>query len=290
MITVMKAEKTELAELDDKLLEHAGEVLEEALRLRDKGVSYRILMRRYKPSWERQVYLLLKKFLGNVSLLGKDSGLVGQRNTEWLCICDPLDGSLNFMCNLKYYAYSLALARGGELVYAMVIDLEDMTYYRAEKGRGAYLGRPGKGLRSLKDEALKTPASYQVIANGVIIQGMSSIELHCTALELCYLARGVADLIVGHTWVPDMVAGYLIARESGIMFVDWDFKPIKSLPLSYEEVKYIGGSPKSIAEFHSKVTSLRGVVFNETASHAVELIHIGTSSSQRPHPSHSQEL
>ncbi len=254
--------RVKLEYLDELLLGHAKKILEEALHLREEMISYRILIKHYKPRWERESHNLLKEYLGDVALLGKDSGLVGDLGSEWLCICDLLDGSLNFMCGLKYYAYSLALAHRGEIVYGFVVDLSEMTYYRAEKGKGAYVVGPNGLSNGLRDEALKVPINFQAITTNVIVKGLNSVELRCTALELCALARGVAEVGIGRTWTPEIAAGYIIAREAGLEFTDWDFNPINKLPLAYREVRYIGGSAKTIAELQAKVKSIGEIIVN----------------------------
>jgi len=246
--------------LERLMLDHARKVNKEASELRERGTSYRVLIKEYKPMWEMELYSLLKSELGDVALLGRDSGLVGDKDATWVCICDLLDGSLNFMCGLKYYAYSAALARNGEVVYALVVDLDDMSYYRAEKGHGAHYVTADGRSQELRKAALRVPASFQVIATNVALKNVHSVELRCTALELCALAKGAAEIGIGYTWTPEFAAGFLVARESGLSFVDWDFRPIDRVPIEYEKVKYVCGTPKVLKEFHARVGSVSEII------------------------------
>lgn len=126
--------------LDPALIEHAKKIIDEATALRENRISYRVLIKEYKPRWEREAQRIINKTLDKpIALLGKDSGYVPARGAEWVCVCDLLDGSLNFVCGLKYYAYSVALAHKEDFVYGLVIDLHDMIVYRAVKGRGAFM-------------------------------------------------------------------------------------------------------------------------------------------------------
>ena len=256
----MIAMKVNLRNLDKMLLGHAKKILGEALQLRKEMISYRVLIKKHKPAWEREAYELLKEYLGDLALLGKDLGLIGNLDAEWLCICDLFDGSLNFMCGLKYYAYSLALLQNREAVYGFVVDLDKMTYYRAEKGGGAYIVRPDGVISELREEALRVPANFQVITTNVIIKGLNSTEFRCTALELCALARGAAEIGIGRSWTPEVAAGYVILREAGFEFTDWDFRPINRIPLTYEEIKFVSGSPKTIKELHAKIKSVNDII------------------------------
>ena len=246
-------------DIEKIMLKHARKVVREATRLRERGISYRVLIKEYKPMWERELFSLLRSVLGEVALLGKDSGFIGERGSEWVCICDLFDGSLNFMSGLKYYAYSAALVKKGEIVYALVVDLDDMTYYRAERGKGAYYVA-GKRVKELKEIALKVPANYQVVATNVALKNVHSVELRCTALELCALARGVAEIGIGSTWTPDFAAGFLIAQESGLSFVNWEFRPMESVPIEYEKVRYVCGTSKALKELSSRVRSISDII------------------------------
>ena len=248
-----------LADLETALIEHAEKVRGAAEGLREKGISYRLLVVKYKPRWEREALKLAHEYLGRVALLGKDSGFIGEGGEEWICICDLLDGSLNFMCGLKYYAYSFALARRGELVYGLVIDLHDMAYYRAERGRGAQLVEDGVS-RDLRGMATSVPANFDAITTNVVLRGFNSVELRCASLELCYLARGAAQFWVGRTWVPDVAASFLIVLESGFKFADWSFKPLNTLPLDYTEVKCVASTPKILEELKAKFKSMEDAV------------------------------
>lgn len=251
--------RVSLREVEEELLEHSKRVKEEAERLRRERISYRVLIKDVKPRWELELLNRIRDLLGDVSLLGKDSGFVGDRGSEWVCVCDVFDGSLSFMSGLKYYAYSVALARRGELVYGLVVDLENMERYRAEKGKGAVIVSEGLE-RKLSEVALEVPANFDAIVTNVRLRGFSSVELRCSSLELCYLARGAAEVGVGRSWVPDIAGGYVVARESGIEFANWDFAPLGKLPIDYVEVRYVASTPKILAELKAKYGSIRNLL------------------------------
>ena len=54
-------------------------------------------------------------------------------------IIDPIDGTMNFVHGLPYYAVSIALAHGSELTHAVVLDPSRDELFTAIKGRGAQL-------------------------------------------------------------------------------------------------------------------------------------------------------
>ena len=237
-------------DLENRIVEHARKVLEEANELKKSMISPIALSTIYKRKWEAEVRSTVSEFIGEkVTLLGKDSGLI-KGEGDWICICDLLDGSKNFLADTKFYAYSLALARKGEISYSIVIDLDKMWIYRAEKGRGSTLN--GKDLKKI---ASNRSYRYEIITSNVTIPSPESITMKCSSLELCALAQGSAWVALGDTWNIDIAAGYLITLESGNIFVDWNFKPLNLPVNSYSRIMYIAGSEKSLAEFIKKYRS-----------------------------------
>jgi myo-inositol-1(or 4)-monophosphatase len=59
-------------------------------------------------------------------------------HASWHWIIDPLDGTINYVNGLPFYAVSLALQYHGETVLGIVYDVTSDTLYSARKGRGAY--------------------------------------------------------------------------------------------------------------------------------------------------------
>jgi len=255
----------DLKNLDSVLVKHAEKIMSEATNLREERISYRVLTKEYKPRWEREAQQLICKTLDEpVSLLGKDSGYIPAKGAEWVCVCDLLDGSLNFMCGLKYYAYSVALAYKDDFIYGLVVDLHDMVVYRAEKGQGAYMKKTKNGvIIDLSKMRREIPDSYDVETINVKTKFLNSIDLHCSSLELCIIAGGSAEVAIGKSWVPDIAGGFVIAREAGISFVDWEFKPIKTLPIDYQEIRFIAGTPKVLTELQAKIGKISDLLILE---------------------------
>ncbi|RLE64512.1 MAG: hypothetical protein DRJ38_05400 [Thermoprotei archaeon] len=251
--------------LDPALIEHAKKIIDEATALREDRISYRVLIKEYKPRWEREAQRIINKTLNKpIALLGKDSGYVPARGAEWVCVCDLLDGSLNFVCGLKYYAYSVALAHKKDFVYGLVIDLHDMIVYRAVKGQGAFMKNiKNETTVDLSEMRREIPDSYDMETINVKAKFINSIDLHCSSLELCIIAGGGAEVAIGKSWVPDIAGGYVIAKEAGISFVDWEFKPIETLPIDYQEIRFIAGTPKVLAELQTRIDRISDLLILE---------------------------
>ena len=74
------------------------------------------------------------------AILAEESGRArGAKDSEYLWIIDPLDGTTNFIHGLPVYAVSIALAFRGKVEQAVVYDPSRNDLFFASKGRGAFL-------------------------------------------------------------------------------------------------------------------------------------------------------
>ena len=82
---------------------------------------------------------LLSAYPGH-GILAEESGTArGARDSEFVWIIDPLDGTTNFIHGLPTYAVSIGLAFRGQIQQAVVYDPTRNDLFFASKGRGAFL-------------------------------------------------------------------------------------------------------------------------------------------------------
>ena len=73
-------------------------------------------------------------------ILAEESGRThGSKDSEFVWIIDPLDGTTNFIHGFPVYSVSIALAFRGQVQQAVVYDPTRNDLYYASKGRGAFL-------------------------------------------------------------------------------------------------------------------------------------------------------
>ena len=142
-------------------------------------------------------------------------------------LVDPLDGTLNYVHGLPFYAVSIARLKNGEVVEGVVYLPESDEMFHALKGQGAYLNGERlevSGVEDLSKALVVTGWPYN--EEGVertqemIERVMSRVQevriLGSCAAELCYLAAGRIDGYFEIGLGPwDLAAGYLIAEEAG---------------------------------------------------------------------------
>ena len=82
---------------------------------------------------------LLTAYPGH-GILAEESGQEhGAKDSEFVWIIDPLDGTTNFIHGLPVYCVSIALAVRGKIEQAVVYDPTRNDLFTATKGRGAYM-------------------------------------------------------------------------------------------------------------------------------------------------------
>jgi myo-inositol-1(or 4)-monophosphatase len=162
-------------------------------------------------------------------ILAEESGSThGAKDSEYVWIIDPLDGTTNFIHGFPFYAVSIALAFRGQVQQAVVYDPSRNDLFYASKGRGAFLN--DKRLRVSK----RTRLSDCLISTGFpfrkgdnfkrYLQMMEVIMPACAglrrpgaaALDLCYMAAGYTDGFFETGLSPwDIAAGSLMVTEAG---------------------------------------------------------------------------
>jgi len=172
--------------------------------------------------------ILLAAYPGH-GILAEESGSIrGARDSEYVWIIDPLDGTTNFIHGLPTYAVSIGLAFRNQIQQAVVYDPARNDLFFASRGRGAYLNdkRLRVSRRTRMAEALiGTGFPYRKGDDiGRYLRMMESVMKVCAgmrrpgaaALDLCYVAAGWYDGFFETGLSPwDVAAGSLLITEAG---------------------------------------------------------------------------
>lgn len=157
-------------------------------------------------------------------------------------VIDPIDGTTNFMHDVKHSAVSVALIEDGKTVFGCVYNpyLDECFY--AERGKGAFL--------RVKGETRRISVSARALPDALAAFGTTPYEKqhaqstfarvcrlfsHCrdvrregsAALDMCYVAAGRYDVYFEFALSPwDFAASALILTEAGGVLTDLDGKNI----------------------------------------------------------------
>ena len=193
----------------------------------------------YVTAADQKVDKFLREELAKVrpgyAFLTEETGVVPGTDPEHRFIIDPIDGTMNFMHSVPFFAITIALERKGELVAAITYNPITDEMYSAEKGGGAFLNNKRMRVAQRRD-IHDTLVSYEMPHRGGKELPLSRAELSVlqgrvvgirgtgsAALSLAYVAAGRFDAMVCRNinqW--DIAAGILLVREAGGFVSDPD--------------------------------------------------------------------
>lgn len=162
-------------------------------------------------------------------ILAEESGQThGAKDSEYVWIIDPLDGTTNFIHGFPVYCVSIGLQVRGKMEQAVIYDPTRNDLFTATKGRGAYMNdrriRVSKRTR-LQDCIVSTGfpfrpgdnfPSYLAMMSDVMQRTAGLRRPGAAALDLAYVAAGFTDGFFETGLQPwDMAAGSLLVTEAG---------------------------------------------------------------------------
>ncbi|KAI9889156.1 MAG: hypothetical protein M1814_005747 [Vezdaea aestivalis] len=158
-------------------------------------------------------------------------------------ICDPIDGTTNFVHGYPYVSVSLGLAVNRKPTVGVVYNPFTSTLYSAISGHGAFKNRttrlpirspppPLSGLRGAlvavewgsdrkgNNYDIKTTTFRKLAAeDGGMVHSLKS--LGSAALNMCGVAEGGLDAYwEAGCWAWDVCAGWVVLEEAGGIIVD----------------------------------------------------------------------
>ena len=186
---------------------------------------------------EEIIYAELSKARPDYAFLMEESGVKGNKDSDFRWIIDPLDGTSNFLHGLPHWCISIALEHNGEIVAGLVHDPVKDEIFSAEKGKGAFMSRrrlriSGRDTAEASMIAIGQPSHSQAKRDlfnaeykAMQMAGFGLRRFGAAALDLAYVGAGRFDGYWERGLKPwDVAAGYLIAKESGGFISDIDDK------------------------------------------------------------------
>ena len=152
----------------------------------------------------------------------------GAKDSEFVWIIDPLDGTTNFIHGFPVYCVSIALAVRGKVEQAVIYDPTRNDLFTSTRGRGAYLN--DRRIRVSKRTELQRcliatgfpfrPGDdfqrYLLMMGDVMQRSAGLRRPGAAALDLAYVAAGFSDAFFETGLKPwDCAAGSLLVTEAG---------------------------------------------------------------------------
>lgn len=186
-----------------------------------------------KKSEQTIIEFIQKKYPAH-GILAEERGEL-KKDSEYLWVIDPLDGTTNFAHGLPIFSVSIGLQKNNKIIAGAVYDVMQDIMYSSESGSGAFANEKKiyvSKRESISQSMLVTGFPYNVKDNPenaferfeTLTRNTRAVRrLGSAAIDFCYVAAGVFEgfwEVHLHPW--DICAGKLIVEEAGGLVTDFD--------------------------------------------------------------------
>lgn len=198
----------------------------------------------------------LTKLYPDASFIGEESGEDSYKNADTLIIVDPIDGTTNFIRNMRHSCVVIGIMKDKKPYKSVVFNPYDNEVFYAKRGEGAYLN--GKRIfvsdRKLCDGLVgfgSVPYYKELydktfdLIKSLMAECADVRRLGSAALDLCFVACGRFDLFFEYKlslwdYCP---AGLILTEAGGIirgegckeLSLDGDSPIIAGNPVAFDD-------------------------------------------------------
>ncbi len=191
---------------------------------------------------EKLIVDTLSKHFPDYSILSEEDAAkcsgnlqVSIKNSDYLWVIDPLDGTTNYAHRFPIYAVSIGLAYKKEPVMGVVYDPNQDEMFTSVKGEGAFLNGEAIKVSSVNDlnnALLSTGFPYDIRQNPeatlnpfnqFVLNAQGVRRAGAASIDICYMACGRFDGFWELGLKPwDTAAASLILEEAGGKITKYD--------------------------------------------------------------------
>ncbi|GAX80036.1 hypothetical protein CEUSTIGMA_g7475.t1 [Chlamydomonas eustigma] len=220
----------------------AGNVIKDAFSSRSKHVEHKgtvDLVTETDKKCESLVLSLIQETFPSHKFIGEEGsaaqGFTAELTDDPTWMCDPLDGTTNFVHGFPFVCVSIALVIGREVIVGVVHNPILNETYTAIKGQGAKLNDApisvsatcdlGTALIATEVGTSRDQETLSTIFSRMKTLTSAARAVRCCgscAMNLCGVASGRLDAFyeIGFGGCWDVAAGKLIVEEAGGMVLD----------------------------------------------------------------------
>lgn len=224
-----------------KIVREAGKIIlkasEETKNVQEKS-SRHDLVTQYDAQVQHFLQENLLSLFPQAGFLGEEEDADQGAENEWRFIVDPIDGTMNFIRDMRRSCVSVALAHNGTVEFGAVYDPYHDEMFHAVRKEGAFRNdQPIHVSNETMEHALVcvgTAPYYEecIPMTFALAQRLTQICVDIrrsgsAALELCDVACGRAELFYECRLCPwDYAAASLILTEAGGLITTMERKPL----------------------------------------------------------------
>lgn len=202
---------------------------------------------------EEIIVKTIKENFPNHAILAEESGKKPKKNSKYLWVIDPLDGTTNFIQKIPHYGISVALLQNNQPVFGLIHHpLRDETFHAFKDG-GSFLNQKKikvSNKKTLQDclgatgfpfRTQNQLEAYLRIFKDLFAQSQGMRRCGAAVLDLAYLACGRYDYFWEAYLEPwDFLAGVILIQEAG------------GIITSFQQ-KILGVNPSSVIAGHPNI-------------------------------------
>ena len=193
---------------------------------------------KYDKAIEELLQRGLKEILPEAAFFGEESANGSFPDSAYVFVVDPIDGTTNFIKDLKWSCVAIGLTENGERILGIVYNPYADELFWAVRGEGAYLNQARIRVSAEPLErgvaVFGTAPYYEDIPDHSLDKAREYLEkcidvrrTGSAELDLCLVACGRAELYFEPRIQPwDMAAGSVIVEEAGGTVKQWDGSPL----------------------------------------------------------------
>ena len=177
-------------------------------------------------------------------------------------VCDPIDGTNNYINGISYCAISLGLLEHGVPVYGVIYDLSRRVLIHGGLGRGVWEGAKRVSARPEAPHSHSLIGFHSPVEKVYAMEGKKLIEhfkirgLGSSTLHLAYAAIGLLDGVVDHNnKVWDIAAAAALLPEAGIEihYLENPPFPMREFTIKAKRIQYAAGNPAMVARLREVI-------------------------------------
>ncbi len=172
---------------------------------------------------------LQKSFPGE-SFLGEETGQSGSGDAVW--VCDPIDGTQNFMRGIPTFAVTLSFVSDGQTQVGITEEPAHKRSYACRRGGGAFVNdtrirvRPeatmAQAVLGIGYNCQRPRADFLAALKAIFGLGAEFRRIGSAAICLSYVATGRLDAFWQmHLKSWDVISGLLLVQEAGGLACDF---------------------------------------------------------------------
>ncbi|MFB7817741.1 inositol monophosphatase family protein [Paenibacillus chitinolyticus] len=172
-----------------------------------------------------------------------DSEEIGHngRQSDWMWIVDPLDGTNNYAIGLPLFATSITLMHQGNPVLAVIYEPMVDRLFVSAADKGAFCNnirvqtKPCPSIQRgtigwIQGHKVQNEARAVKLRHHLDVRFKRMMRVWAPTLQWCMLAKGDLDgIVLYNSEGTDLYSGILMVQEAGGLVMDYEGKPFKGM-------------------------------------------------------------